>query len=422
MTQSHKLSLPAAIFININIMLGTGVFINTVVLAQKVGALGPLLYAAAGLLMFPLALSMARLMDRYEQGSFYNFGSALSPYWGFISTWSYFVGKIATPTLGIHVFNQFLQNTISYLQNYSVLTLDACVICFFVALNLFSGKVGKRIQYTFLITKALPLFFAIIIGFWYFDYLVIASPELIWEGVPLAFPLIMFCFLGFEATCSLSKVIENPQQNASKAILYSFFIVVTLLMLYQFFFYATLGSALGLQGSWVHAFPAFIQKTVPHLLPVLGPLLSLSIATSALGGAYGIMYSNAWNLHTLAQRNYLPASSWFATCNAFHIPALCILTEGLLCFVYLFLTKGAQIPLQYTSVLSCMTSYAISVASLNKISRTPMSMLAIVSCLICITVCVNGFIFTNIIPFCFYLSILAVGTLLYFSKRSSAQL
>lgn len=403
-------------------MLGTGVFVNTVVLSQKVGGLAPLLYCMAGLLMLPLVLSIARLMDFYEEGTFYTFGNTFSPYWGFISTWCYFVGKLATPTLGIHVFNVFLQKSFPVFASYSVYALDIFIISLFVFLNIFSGRLSQKIQYLFVMTKSIPLFFAIGMGLWFFDYATIAHPTLIWEGIPLSLPLVIFCFLGFEASCSLSKVIESPQKNAGRAILYSFFVVITLLMLYQFLFYAALGDTLAAQANYADAFPALIQKTLPSLLPILTPLLSLTIAASALGGAYGILFSNAWNLHTLAQHNYLPASPSFARCNTAQVPYLCILAEGILCLCFLALTKGSQIPLQYTSVLAGMTAYAISIASLNKIARSYLSVLGMASCLIGITFCIRGFIFTNIIPLYFLTGIFLLGTLLYLIKRRSAQL
>lgn len=420
MARTNKLSFFAALFININIMLGTGVFINTVVLAQKVGSLAPLLYCLAGVLMLPLVLSIARLMDFYEEGTFYRFGATLSPYWGFISTWCYFIGKLATPTLGIHAFNLFLQKSFPFFASFSVFALDVFIISFFVFLNMFSGKLSQKIQYFFLMTKSVPLLFAIGVSLWIFDCATIASPTVIWEGMPVSLPLVIFCFLGFEATCSLSKVIENSQKNASRAIIYSFFIVLGLLMLYQFLFYTALGDTLAQQANYVDAFPALIQKAFPKFLSILTPILSLAIAASALGGAYGILFSNAWNLHTLAQHNYLPASASFAAYNSAQIPYLCILTEGVLCLCFLALTKGAQIPLQYTSVLAGMTAYAISIASLNKIARTPLSMLGMLSCIIGIIFCIRGFIFTNIIPLYFFTGILALGTALYVSRKRSA--
>jgi amino acid transporter len=422
MSGTNKLSLFAAMFVNINIMLGTGVFINTVKLAQEVGGLAPLLYGIAGLLMLPLVLSIARLMDFYEEGTFYTFGAALSPYWGFISTWCYFIGKLATPTLGIHAFNLFLQKSFPACASYSIFALDVSILALFIFLNMFSGRLSKKIQFMFLVTKSVPLLFAIGVGLWFFDFATVASPTMIWEGMPFSLPLVIFCFLGFEASCSLSKIIDNPQKNASKAIIYSFFIVITLLMVYQFLFYACLGDTLAQQASYVDAFPALIQKSFPSLLHILTPLLSLAIAASALGGAYGILFSNAWNLHTLAQHNYLPASRAFAHCTAANIPFLCILAEGIVCLGFLALTKGAQIPLQYTSVLAGMTAYAISIASLNKVARSPLSILGLTSCCIGIFFCVRAFIFTNAIPLYFFASILILGTVLYVVKKPSATL
>ncbi len=403
-------------------MLGTGVFINTVVLAKNVGPFGPLLYGIAGILMLPLALSIARLMSLHKEGSFYTFGASLSPYWGFLSTWSYFVGKLATPTLGVHVFNMFLQKSIPFFAQFSVFALDGCIIALFVGLNLFSGSVGKNIQYLFLVTKSVPLLFALGAGFWCFDLINLASPAVMWEGIPLSLPLVIFCFLGFEATCSLSKVIEDPQKNAGRAIVYSFFIVMGLLMLYQLAFYGALGSALADQSNYVTAFPVLIQKCLPLMLNALTPLISLAIATSALGGAYGLLYSNAWNLHTLATLNYLPFSKQLSKCNTFNIPYLCIITEGVLCCCYLLLTQGQQVPLQYTSVLACMATYAISIVSLHRIAPSVTSLCGLVSCSIAIFFCVRGFIFTNLAPLLFFLVILALGTSLYLINRRSAKL
>ena len=54
MSQTPHLSLLSAIIININIMLGSGIFINTVILPHHTGALGALAYGIGGLLFLPL--------------------------------------------------------------------------------------------------------------------------------------------------------------------------------------------------------------------------------------------------------------------------------------------------------------------------------------------------------------------------------
>ena len=157
MSSTSKLSLFEAIFININIMLGTGVFVNTVVLSQKVGALGGLLYLIAGAIMLPLILCIAQLAKHYPGGNFYTYGSTIHPYLGFISTWSYFVGKLATARLGIHVFTLFMQSIFPLINGYNVLLLDSLTIGLFVFLNLLHIRTGSKIQLLFLFTKLTPI-------------------------------------------------------------------------------------------------------------------------------------------------------------------------------------------------------------------------------------------------------------------------
>ncbi len=70
MSKHHALSLPTAILININVMLGIGVFMNTVVLAKRASALGAFMYILIGLMMLPLILSMAHLVRLHPEGVF----------------------------------------------------------------------------------------------------------------------------------------------------------------------------------------------------------------------------------------------------------------------------------------------------------------------------------------------------------------
>ena len=59
-TQPAKISLFAAIIINVNIIIGSGVFINTTELAKRAGLLGGLSYGIVGILLFPLILSFVK--------------------------------------------------------------------------------------------------------------------------------------------------------------------------------------------------------------------------------------------------------------------------------------------------------------------------------------------------------------------------
>ena len=86
-TQSNTLSLWSAIIININIIIGTGIFINTTELAQRTGLVGGLCYAIVGLLLFPLILSFVKLLELYPTGGFYTYSSSIHPFASFFNTW-----------------------------------------------------------------------------------------------------------------------------------------------------------------------------------------------------------------------------------------------------------------------------------------------------------------------------------------------
>ena len=110
--------------------------------------------------------------------------------------------------------------------------------------------------------------------------------------------------MGFEAICAISNKIEDAERNGPKAIMISFSVMMILVFLFQFLFYTTLGQTLADQANYLGAFPALLQKLFPSnpaLTHKLQALFHLAIASSALGGCYGILYSNNWNLHILAQ-------------------------------------------------------------------------------------------------------------------------
>ena len=97
---SFKLSLPAAIIINMNIMLGVGLFVNTISLAKMAGIMSPFIYLFVACLMLPLVLTIAKLLKLHPGGSFYAFGAQeISPLFGFLASWSYFISKMASATL-----------------------------------------------------------------------------------------------------------------------------------------------------------------------------------------------------------------------------------------------------------------------------------------------------------------------------------
>ncbi len=390
MAQTHKLSLLSASLININIMLGTGIFINTVVLTKETGSLSAFMYLGVALLLLPLILTIGKLIHYHpKSGTFYDFGLSVSPFFGFLNSWSYFIGKLGTAALGIHVCISFLQHIIPALRAIPILPFDACVIVLFALLNLLNLKMGQAIQYAFISIKLIPLFFVIFAGLFLISGAHFTAEAFQFQGVPLAMPFIIYAYTGFEASTSLSTRIENPKKNAARAIFISYGVVVTILVLFQLMFYGALGTALGaLPAGYLDAFPAFLSK-ITFSAPVrniVQTVLHLAIASSSLGASYGIMYSNSWNLYTLAQNDHTFAKKLLTSFNIHGMPYACILVEGFLALIYLFITQGNQVPLQQVSALGVTISYTLSSIALlvltlkNKKVISKLSIFSLISC------------------------------------------
>lgn len=158
---SYKISFIAALIISINIMLGSGIFINTVLLTQTAGGLGVVSYLLGGILIFPLILVIAQLLQQEQGGTFYDFGALIHPFVGFMSIWCYFTTKIASAALGIHIFVTLMQTLFS-LNGYNTLLLDSTIVVLFGFLNILNIRIGSAIQRGFLFLKLFPILVVLI--------------------------------------------------------------------------------------------------------------------------------------------------------------------------------------------------------------------------------------------------------------------
>jgi amino acid transporter len=431
MTQStQKFSLLAAILININIMIGSGIFINTTILAQKAGILGAASYAIIGLLMLPLILSISQLLKIHPTGGFYGYAAAeISPFIGFLSAWCYFISKLASSTLTIHVSVSFLQQLFPTLAALNIFMLDGAILSMFLALNMKNIKTNESLQAVFTILKMFPIIFLILVGFMLFNFDNLSPVHWHAAGIPATLPLVLFAILGFEAACSLSSKIENPAKNASRAVLISYGIVIFIYCAYQFAFYGILGDAFYTMTDYRQAFPAVIADLLPNHASVknlLITLLHLGIISSALSASYGIILSNSWNLYTLAQHKYTFKPSWFTHLNRHAIPWLCVLAEGAVCLIYLYVTHGSQIPLQITSALGSVIAYTLSVSALLAAKRkgkaqecywiTPL--LGFTNCMVLLTACSYRLWYEGIASLCTFGSLMLFGIAMFLYMQS----
>ncbi len=363
------LSLFAAIIINLNIIIGSGVFINTAELAKRAGIFGGFCYAIVGLLLFPLILSFARLLQLYPGGGFYSFcEKSMSPFVGFLSTWCYFTTKLSSATLIIHIFVTLLQKIFPLLAAYDPFILDIAVLAVIISLNMLNMKTGSSIQGWLMLFKLFPLFFVILSGIFFINGSNMSSLHQMWSGIPAAIPLVLHAMLGFETACSISRNIKNPEVNAPRAVLISYGLVIILYVLYQTVFYAILGTELAAQADYRSTFPLLIDKLAisEYWKLTFSNLIYIFIATSALSAGFGIIYANMWNLYSLAELRHTIAPRFISQLNKFNIPFICVIAQGIVSLLLMIIIRGEQTTFQQLSALGATITYSLSILGLAK--------------------------------------------------------
>jgi amino acid transporter len=424
MEKDYKLSLSTAILINLNIMLSAGIFLNTITLAKLSGSLGPLSYLIVGTLMLPIILSMAKLVEMYPTGSFYSYGAKqITPAVGFLSSWCYFTGKLASSAIMIHFATLLIKLSIPSLAVINNLYIDVTIITTFAILNTLKMQASSTIQHSFMILKSIPIIFIILVGILFLSGDNLSNTYVFWQGIPISLPFVIYAFAGFEASCSLSQHIENPKENGPKAILYSFSMAVLIAILYQFSFFSAVGSKLLLAGNYFTAFPIFFNNIFgpESIMSKFKALPQLAIAASSLGGAYGIFFSNHWNLYEVAMHNFTFFSDSLTRFNKHKIPFLCIITEAVICISYIILFSGSNIILQQIAALGCMLTYFISTIATFKAQGSLISGLGLLSSFLLLIAAIfssTQTALTGIVAFCI---IIMAGLIMYMVQRNRAK-
>jgi len=363
MKENNKISLLAAILINLNTMLGAGIFINPSPLTQIAGSLGFLSYLISFIVLFPIVLSLAELAKIHPtSGGLYVYSKKyINPFVGFISGWGYFLGKTVSPALLTHLFVSFLQNRITILQGTPILLLDFFVIFFLMILNIIGVQIGGKVQFLFVAFKIIPILIVIFSGilFFNFNFFTLSLPT--FEGILSTIPIGIFALMSFEMICSIGHLLDNPDKNIKRAILGSFIIAITTTTIFQLMIYSVSGDTLITSTEPLQAF----AKTIFYNFPTLAKLLSLIVFGSIIGGAYCSFSTNCWNFYTLAKNKHFPFSEKLTKVNKKGFPWVSLLIQGGIACLFLLISKQ-QIPLQNMAVFGVVSAYMFSsIAAFN---------------------------------------------------------
>ena len=366
MQEKNKISLTAAILINVNIIIGAGIFLNVKPLTQIAGSLGFFGYIFGSIILFPFVYSLAKLAQLHPvSGGLYVYSKEhLNPFVGFLSGWSYFIGKTISAAFLSYSFATFFQNRILFLQQFHSLLLTSIVIFSLISLNIIGVHIGGKIQLLFITIKMIPVLFVLIFGLTIFQPQVFdlsaTFKSTTFSGIPIA----LYALMGFEITCSISHLIKNASQNAFRAMLGSFIIVVIIHILFQTILFGALSTSL-------LSYPeplAALAHTIFTKHLIIGRIISSLVFTSVIAGSFGILTSNCWNLHVLAKNNHLPFKNILTKKSATNVPSGSLILEGVIAVAMIAISKN-QIALQSMSVFGVVLSFLLSAIAAFQASK-----------------------------------------------------
>ncbi|TET06321.1 APC family permease [Candidatus Dependentiae bacterium] len=357
------------LIINMNVMIGAGIFVYPSIIASYAQSLGFLSFGLVFCIMLPLVLTIAQLAALYparEGGLYVYSATALGRMAGIITASVYFIAKALSCSIMIRIFVVYLYVIIPALSSMiPVGLMRLMVIIFLFVLNLFGIYFGAYLQAVLIFFKILPIAAVIITGFFKFNFahltLFPASFGIFASSLPFAF----YPMMGFETCCAIGHIIGDRQRIAS-TVLVSFFTVTCIYMLFQFFLFGVLGSDLiGSGAPLVSFFNAVFQSLARQewlLLIGIG-----AVMISAISAAYGILYANSWYVVVIGREFQGPIGK-FNFINRFGIPVWAVLLHALLIVLLLLLTDNIAL-LGRLSVFGVLLSYLITVVALLRLYK-----------------------------------------------------
>ena len=280
-----KYSLTVATIICINAMIGSGVFVAPIAIAQIVGPAGILSYLFVICAVWSMALSFARLCTLYpDDGSFYTFSKPWAGHYGGLFFASlYTTGLLIASSVLLHFAGMYCTTMIPLLSinQWSIIIL----LCLSVSL-LYGVTIAGIWQYVLVAATVFPIFVTIIMCLLHgsLNNFVPFAPHGL-SAIFDAIKYVIFGFFGFEFSTALYSQIEDPEKNVQKALTYS---IIFVGLLYFLFISAIIYGipALLLQKATTIS-SAFINL-FPHY-QWISDIMNISIISATIGTIHAMM-------------------------------------------------------------------------------------------------------------------------------------
>jgi amino acid transporter len=361
---NKKLGFMSIVFLGINSIVGSGIFLLPNEAYAKVGNASLVIMIINAILALSIALCFAECASRFDKNgsAFVYVKAAFGDFAAFeVGLFTWFIGCVtwAAETQGLitvlaSVFPIFKEPFI----NRVTVILIAVGLAF---INYLGIKFSKFLNNTVTVCKLIPLIFFILIGIFFikgqnFTPLVSGIKEGLFNGNYGNTSLIIFyAFTGFDLLAVAAEEMDNPQKNLPRALM-------TVISFVSFFY--LLGKNLAFSSVPIASATAVFLGNAGFLFVTIATLISIGGITIALS------FIAPQSAQALAENKYLP--SFLNKKSQFGTPGWAILITTII--VICLANSGNFIYLASLTVIARLIEYIptiIAVLVLRKKNKTP---------------------------------------------------
>ena len=349
-----KIGLVPAIAFAVGTMVGAGVFVLSGLAVKKAGPAALVSFGVAGLLVLLSALSFAVVASLAKSGrSGYAYvGSALGRYWGFMASWSFYLGGVIGAAFVLNAFGQYMHDF--FVGGVPVVVWALAAAALLTMANLGPASAIGRAEVVLVALKVAILLLLIVFGLIHIGRAKF-SPFVPHGGGSIATTsaLLFIAYLGFQVVTNMAGDIRRPQRTIPVAILTSMLIVAVVYI----------GVVVALLAGQVHSYTeASVGTAAKHLIGSWGGVLipiGALVSTLSAGNA-NVLGSSEIMVRLAAERDVptILGRSWHGH------PAFSVLLGGAL-YSILILTRATSSVVSLANVAAIAAMALINVAAIH---------------------------------------------------------
>jgi amino acid transporter len=350
--------------ININSVIGAGIFGLPAIVASRAGYFSPWAFLVGGALVFTIVLSFARAssMFRTTGGAIVYASHAFGPFVGFQTGWLSYLARVAAMGANTNLLVTYASWFWAPLDGdpYRGIALTV-LITSLTWLNVAGVKNSVGITYIFTVLKLVPLSLLILFGLGKVEVSMLVGadfPPI--EGFGETILILLYAYVGFEGTVVTAGEGKSPRKDMPGAL------INTILMIAAFYFLIQMVSVFTLPE--LATSDAALADVANVLFGTAGAAILIMGAVFSIGGNLSASLLSAPRMtFALARDGSMP--KWFAAVHpSYRTPHHSIWFYGLLCLAMAL--SGSFIWLAVISTLVRLLTYMVCIAALPKLEKT----------------------------------------------------